>query len=295
MHLQQTKRASAETGGPQYYFHSVSKSVRTFLRSQGAVRVALITPYGATKSDFIAVGKDHKLDKSQNAVAGSVGHDRIQQGSAAESIGEAIRRWYKLRNGQFERIDIEIDVIDDTFYLRPIRCKYAGSVKSPEIAKVERPLTFTLDYMSPFWRRQIESVRKASPDLVAWSIREIDRVLRDHHPTKLPHIQEPDLLRASGPLHHFGFVLGGYVGKGFDCVSGSQFSFLGFPEYQVPVELKRNSAGFRYQQKKYGKDELSRAVVLCAVHNHQAVPANIDVVEFRAFSKYGRDMLSLDL
>jgi hypothetical protein len=70
MHLQQTKQGSRETGGPQYYFHSLTEAVRMFLRSKGAVRVALITPYGATKSDFFAVGSDHKLDSKWRPIPG---------------------------------------------------------------------------------------------------------------------------------------------------------------------------------------------------------------------------------
>jgi hypothetical protein len=114
MHLQQTKRASAASGGPQYYFHDLPKAVRTYLRSEGGVPVALVTPYGATKSDFKALSKDKKLDNGK-LVAGNVGHDRIQQATADVSIGEAIRYWYGLSAGQFERIDIEIEIIDDTF------------------------------------------------------------------------------------------------------------------------------------------------------------------------------------
>jgi len=53
--------------------------------------VALVTPYGATKSDYFAVSASHKLDKSYEPVKGRVGHDRIQQGRAGESIGEALR------------------------------------------------------------------------------------------------------------------------------------------------------------------------------------------------------------
>ena len=78
MHLQQTKRASRGTGGPQYYFHDLPEAVKTFLRKKGAVRVALVTPYGATKSDFFAVGLNHKLDAKQRPISGKVGHDRIQ-------------------------------------------------------------------------------------------------------------------------------------------------------------------------------------------------------------------------
>jgi hypothetical protein len=31
MHLQQTKRGSRETGGPQYYFHSLAKQIERHL------------------------------------------------------------------------------------------------------------------------------------------------------------------------------------------------------------------------------------------------------------------------
>jgi hypothetical protein len=194
MHLQQTKRESAKTGGPQYYFHNLTEPVKTYLRSKGAVSVALVTPYGATKSDFKAVSEDKKLE-SGNIVSGRVGHDRIQQG-----IGEAIRYWYDLPAGQFERIDIEIETIDDAFYIRPTSCKYAGSKKPRIIKRVERPLTFTSDYLSPFWKRQLEEVRKLRQDVLHWSLREIARVAKAHRPdTKVKHVQEVDLLRASGP------------------------------------------------------------------------------------------------
>ena len=106
MHLQQTKRGSRETGGPQYYFHNLTGPVKTFLRKEGVVRVALVTPYGATKTDYFAVSKDHKFDKKGEIVEGKVGHDRIQQGAASESIGESIRIWYNLPRSDFERIDI---------------------------------------------------------------------------------------------------------------------------------------------------------------------------------------------
>ena len=119
MHLQQTKRDSRGSGGPQYYFHSLTDAVKTYLRAKGAVQVALVTPYGATKSDYFAVSLDKKLDKQLQVVPGNVGHDRIQQGNAQESIGEAIRIWYKLPPGDFERIGIDIDIIDDVFYLTP--------------------------------------------------------------------------------------------------------------------------------------------------------------------------------
>ena len=62
--------------------------------------------------------------------------------------------------------------------------------------------------------------------------------------------------------------------------------FLDYPIYNVPVEVKRESIGFKYQQQKYGKNELSRAVVLCAFHNHRNIPRNIDVIELDALCSY---------
>jgi len=281
MHLQQTKRGSIETGGPQYYFHDLSDAVKTYLRAKGAVRVALVTPYGATKTDYFAVSTDRKLNVAQKPVPGNVGHDRIQQGRAAQSIGEAIRLWYRLPTGNFERIDVEIDIRDDAFYLTPLKCKYAGRKKTLEIPMVDRPLTFTDSYISPLWKLQLQAIDKKQRGLVAWSLNEICRVVKDHMPaTKLPHIQEPDILRASGPLKHLGMTLGGYVGKGYDCVT--EFSFLQYPTYSIPVEIKKHSIGFRYQQKKYGKDELSRAVLLCVLHDHKQIAKNIDVIELNA-------------
>jgi hypothetical protein len=286
MHLQQTKRGSIATGGAQYYFHDLSDPVLTYLRSQGSVRVALVTPYGATKSDFFAVGKHHKLSQDGKLNRGRVGHDRIQQGNASASIGEAIRHWYRLAPGNFERIDVDVQIIDDFFYVRPLRCKYASRSKAVELSIIERPLTFTRDYQSPFWRTQIDSIDRA---LALWSLDEVCRIVKDHRSnTKLAHIQETDILRASGPLRHLGLMLGGFVGKGYDCFSRFQFNKL--PPYDVPVELKRDSTGFHYQQRKYGKEELSRAVVLCATHGHKQVPVNIDIIELDALCMY-RDTL----
>ncbi|HEX6719528.1 MAG TPA: hypothetical protein VF088_20665 [Pyrinomonadaceae bacterium] len=285
MHLQQTKRESIKSGGAQYYFHDLTGAVKTYLRSQGAVSVALVTPYGATKSDYFAVSTDRKLDKQLKPIPGNVGHDRIQQGRASASIGESIRMWYNLPPGDFERISIDIDIIDDVFYLTPLTYKYATAKKEKALPRIERPLTFTKDYVSPFWIQQLEQTNKKSRGIVQWSLAEICRIVVDHRPeTKLAHIQETDILRASGPLKHLGMSLGGYVGKGYDCFS--EFNFLTYPSYYVPVELKRNSLGFQYQQRKYGRDLLSRAVVLCATHSHKQVPRNIDIVELEAMCSF---------
>lgn len=281
MHLQQTKKASRGTGGPQYYFHDLTDSVKTYLRQKGAVKVALVTPYGATKSDYTAVSTDRKIDKkTQKIVSGNVGHDRIQQGQASESIGESIRRWYNLDNSDFDWIKIDVEVIEDIFYITPLSYRFSYSKKEREIARVERPLTFTSDYVSPFWREQISRLDR---ELVIWSLAEICRVVKDHK-AKVPYIQETDILRASGPLKHLGMALGAYVGKGYDCFT--DFNFLDYPTYTVPVEIKRHSKNFSYQEKKYGREELSRAVILCAIHDKKNVQRNIDVVELDALCNH---------
>lgn len=284
MHLQQTKRGSRESGGPQYYFHNLSEVVKTYLRKKGAVKVALVTPYGATKTDFFALGKDHKFDIKGKLTVGNVGHDRIQQGTAASSIGESIRRWYNLNAGDFERIDVDIQIFDDFFYLTPFKIKFAASSKDKPLGRIERPLTFSHQYISGFWKNQIDYLCKNKRrEFVEWSLKEICRVVGATK-EKIPHLQEPDLLRASGPLKLLGVSLGPYVGKGYDCYS--TFEFQGYPEYAVPVEIKKFSKGFSYQQNKYGKEELSRAVILCAVNDINHVHANIDIIELDAICNY---------
>jgi hypothetical protein len=285
MHLQQTKRGSRETGGPQYYFHDLIPEVKEHLRKHGVVKVALVTPYGATKSNYLAVSKDRKLNSKMQPIPGNVGHDRIQQGIAGESIGESIRKWYKLPVGDFEWIKVDIEVRDEAFYVAPLECKYVDAKKPQKIAPVDKPLTFTSGHRSSFWTKQIAFINRRQAGVVWWAIQEIQRIVKDHcKETKLPHIQETDILRASGPLKHLGMSLGGYVGKGYDCMT--EFKFLDYPSYWIPVELKRNSTGFRYQQQKYGKDELSRAVLLCAKHGRENLPKHIDVIELEALAQY---------
>jgi len=276
MHLQQTKRKSRETGGPQYYFHNLSEGVKTFLRKKGAVSVALITPYGATKTSFYAISKDHKFNSERKITKGSVGHDRIQQGSSDTSIGEAIRYWYNLPSGDFERIDVEIDIIDDSFYLTPINYKTPFSKRQINLTYSDRSLTFTKDYISKFWKDHINYLLEKDNGFAI--------LIMEAHKEKVAHIQETDLLRASGPLGHLGISLGPYVGKGYDCIS--DFHFMNYPSYIVPVEIKKFSKNFIYQMQKYGKDELSRAVILCAFHDIDRVHRHIDVIELDALGNY---------
>ena len=278
MHLQQTKRGSRATGGPQYYFHDLRREVSQYLRLQKAVPVALVTPYGATPSNYMALSKDAKLGASGKVVKGLVGHDRIQQAEAGESIGEAIRRWYKLPQGDFERIDVDIQILDEKFYLFPLSYKYAGRAHSREIQKPDFPLSFNHRHRSQLWRRQLVNLEKTHTEMLRWSVGEICRVMSAHQEKGAPpNVHEADLLRASGPLKVLGVECGPYLGKGLDCQG--KFQFLSYDPYTVPIEIKKSSSGFQYQQKRYPPEQLSRVVILCARHDLVNVPTNVDVLE----------------
>ena len=56
----------------------------------------------------------------------------------------------------------------------------------------------------------------------------------------------------------------------------------------MAVEIKKKSSGFKYQQQKYSKEELSRVVVLCVTHNLVNVPHNVDVIELSSLAQAGR-------
>lgn len=256
MHLQQTKRKSIISDGPQYYFHDLTDEVSHYLRAKRKVPIALVTPYGATPSKFMALSADAKLAARGQVVPGRVGHDRIQQAAAGESIGEAIRKWFKLASRDFERIDVEIQILDAKFYLTPVRYKYAGQPRQRVIQRPEFPLSFNSRMQSQLWRKQLQHVKQSHPDLWRWSLEEICRIAAAHKAGYGPqYVKEEDLLRASGPLKLLGVDCGPYVGKGYDCEG--RFQFLNFEPYNAPIEIKKQSSRFKYQQKKYSPEQLS--------------------------------------
>ena len=281
MHLQQTKRGSRATGGPQYYFHDLADHVKHFLRAKKAVPVALVTPYGATPSKFMALSSDAQLAAGGGVAPSRVGHDRIQQAAARESIGEAIRRWYKLPSGDFERIDVEIQILDAKFYLTPVKYRYARQSRRGVIQRPEFPLSFNRHVESQLWRKQLQHVKQTRLEMWRWSLEEICRVASAHARRGAPpNVHEADLLRASGPLRVLGIEFGPYLGKGYDCTG--KFQFLDYEPYNAPIEIKKLSSRFRYQQTKYTSEELSRAVIFCARHDMINVPPNVDVIELTA-------------
>lgn len=278
MHLQQTKAESRATGGPQYYFHSLDEAVKDFLRRKGACPVVLQTPCGIAPSPFLAVGRDHKLDSGGCVTAGDVGHDRIQQGKASESIGEAIRRWYGLKQGQdFERIDLQVHFHSKGhFILQPTAVTMRGRARSLQLACDSHPLSFHHVHRSKLWQNQLASRHKADSSAVAWAREQIKRVVEDHQRESASRIHEADLLRAAGALAHLGVGLSSYLTSGYDC-KDSTFDFRGYPTYTCPVEVKKRSHGFRYQIERY--KPLPRVVVLCVEHDLSNTPEDVDVIE----------------
>jgi hypothetical protein len=281
MHLQQTKAGSRATGGPQYFFHNLPAGIKDFLRHKGVCPVVLQTPYGIAPSSFRAVGRDHKLTTNGRAVAGKVGHDRIQ---GTESIGEAIRRWYGLPHGRdFERIDVNATMHPDGhFILAPLRVYLRGKTHGREIEQIPSPLSFNTRAQSGLWKRQIAAVFRQQPRDANWICEQVRQVVRDHQATHERNTHEVDLLRAAGALAKLGMQLGPYLVRHYDCAS--YFHFLNFIEYQCPVEVKKRSSGFRYQMARY--HPLPRAVVLCVHHDIANVPEHIDVVELSFMAKY---------
>ena len=285
MHLQQTKARSRKSGGPQYYFHELTEPVKEFLRRRGACPVVLQTPYGIAASPFMAVGRDHKLTNSGKTVTGRVGHDRIQQAQASNSIGEAIRYWYGIEGGRdFETIEIDVIIHGDGhFIVVPTAVLIRGAARSRVLEKVIWPLSFHRDHQSKLWRQQIEAVRQSSLDRLVWAASQINLIVAGHREPDAKHILESDLLRAAGALSVLGVQLSPYLGNGYDCVK-SEFEFRELPSYPCPIEVKKRSRGFNYQVTRYTK--LPRAVVLCMEHNFVNPPEDIDFIELPVLGEY---------
>ena len=292
MHIQQTKDRSRDTGGPQYYFHNLPEVIKDYLRRRGGCPVVLQTPYGIASSPFMALGRDHKLSSNGRVVRGAVGHDRIQQAGATESIGEAIRRWYGLPEGyDFERIDVEASLHrDGHFILAPTRAKLRRRTREIELEKLAAPLTFTSRNPSILWRRQVDFCLRHNRDSVKWARDEICRVVVDHHNPDVKNLLESDVLRAAGALSKLGVKLGPYVGKFYDC-DPTRFQFLHLLPYECPVEIKKQSRDFRYQMLRY--KPLPRAVVLCMDDNLINPPEHIDVIELTELGRYLNSQLPL--
>jgi hypothetical protein len=286
VHLLQSKQGSRKSGGPQYWLNDIPDAIRNHLSAEKAVPVALVTPYGATPSDSRAVWKDFKLTRDGKIHSANAQHERIQKAGAPASIGEETRRWYRLKPGDLYRIDIEVQVSDDKFYLTPLEYNYQKGSRMQTIQRPEFPLSFNDRRQSDLWKRQLTHVQQKEPQMWRWSMEEICRIARDHaEGAGYRYVDEKDLLRASGPLKILGVELGPYKVKGLDC--RGVFRFLNYEPYTVPIEIKRASSGYRYQQRKYAPEELSRVVILCMRNDKVNVPPNVDIIQLETLCSVG--------
>ncbi len=285
MHLQQVKDKSRKSGGPQYWLQDLNEDVREFLRRKGKRDVILMTPYGIVETPFVAVDKDHKIDRTGNLVRGNAQHDRIQKGRAAESVGEAIRRWYSLREGDFERIDIDVEGLQHGhFVISPTKVTWRDRNRSEVLIRPSpHPLSFHKDDQSRLWREQVSFALDQSEEQASWIKDQICRVVEDHRRVGEKNVHEFDVLRVTGALSKLGVHLGPLRVRHYDC-DPSAFHFDGYENYPCPVELKKRSSGFKYQEARYPK--LPRVVILCIEHDKQNLPSYVDAVDLSTLCDY---------
>jgi hypothetical protein len=69
------------------------------------------TPYGITRTSFVALHPDWKYDGKSRLVRANSQHYRVQADETNTSIGEAVRQWFGIRKiGGFERIDVDATI-----------------------------------------------------------------------------------------------------------------------------------------------------------------------------------------
>jgi hypothetical protein len=285
MHLQQSKDKSLKTGGQQYWLQAMPRWLQNHLDKEKACNVVLQTPYGITRTSFVALHPDWKYNSRNKLVRANAQHYRVQADETSTSIGEAIRKWFGIpQNRDFERIDVDAAIHSEGhFILIPTALSMRGLGRVRTLEKVSAPLSFHHDYQSKFWKKQIEACRKASARDVSWASTQIKRVISDHQSADAQNVHEADLLRTAGALSVLGVNLSPYLVRGYDCPK-SQFNFFGFPPYPCPVEIKKRSSGFDYQIMHYAK--LPRAVVLCVEHDLVNPPDHVDILELSALADY---------
>jgi len=274
--IEQTKKGSIKSGGPQYYLQELSENNRDLLRAKVKCPVRLWTPYGVVLSGLVAVSSS----------VGKVGHDRVQSGRKVPSIADQVAWWYALRISDIERIEFEDCFDDDSFVIRPTRIKFRGRGAFRTVYPDSNPLTWTPGHRSPFLLEHLGEVRKRSKEEYGWIASQIAG-MADQHAAKGLNVDERDLLRASGALQKLGINLGMYRSKAIDCADGT-FSFRGFPEYPCPIEIEEKSSGFLATH--HAPHRRQRLVVLCMQHNERSVLRRyVDVLELRELGRFLRE------
>jgi len=276
--IEQTKKGSRKSGGPQYYLQGLSENVSAVLSVRRRFPIRLWTPYGIIDTGLEAVSKK----------VGSVGHDRIQIArNGAKQIAFQVAHWHKLKSSDIERIDFGDTLDDDAFVMTPSRIIFFGRKAPKKIVQDSHPLTLTRHHKSPILTQEFRTRMKALSYCSSWVSGQFSEIVKQHEQA-LKNVDERDLLRTSGALHRLGIDLGVYRTAGIDYPNAT-FSMGEYPAYKCPVEIEERSSGFLAAHHKSHRK--MRAVVLYMDHDEPgALSGYIDVIELKAVELLLREL-----
>lgn len=270
--IEQTKKGSIKSGGPQYYLQDLNEHTHIVLARKQRCPVRLWTPYGVIDSGLVAVSSG----------VGKVGHDRVQSGGKVSSIADQIAHWYCLKRASIERIEFEDSLDRDAFVVRPSYVKFFGQKARKTLYPDSNPLTLIEGRRSPLFMKNLATQSDFSKDCFPWIRDQIGSMVVEHQRQQL-NVDERDLLRASGALGMMGITLGMYRAKGIDCPD-SRFRLCGYPEYPCPIEVEEKSSGFLATH--HDAHRRQRVVLLCLTHDAaQVLQGYVDVIELRELDR----------
>ncbi len=148
--IEQTKKASRKSGGPQYYLQGLNEATWAALAKFGRCPVRLWTPYGVIGSGLQAV----------SSTVGKVGHDRVQSGGKAESVADQIANWFRLAKSDIERIEFEDSFDERAFVIPPSTVKFFGRRPRRTLYPPSHPLSVTSSSRSELLVRQVSESSK---------------------------------------------------------------------------------------------------------------------------------------
>jgi hypothetical protein len=272
-HIEQTKKASGKSGGPQYYLQDLSEHSREVLRQFRRRPVRLWTPYGIVESGLEAV----------SSAIGSVGHDRVQSGGRVANVADQIAHWYGLNRADIEHIEFDDSFDHDSFVILPSHVKFFNRKAKKTVYPDSHPLTFVAGHRSALLADHLRKGTGLGKDWLTWIRKQLATMIEEHARDPID-LDERDLLRASGALDLIGVKLGMYRRIGIDCPE-ARFELAGYPAYPCPVEVEELSSGFRAPH--HAKHRKQRAVLLCMRHDASDVLRGyIDIVELRELGRF---------
>ncbi len=277
--IEQTKKGSRKSGGPQYYLQDITAPTRAFLAQSRRCEVHLWTPYGVLRSGLIAVSSKE----------GRVGHDRVQSGGKVPSIADQIAYWYSLDQTDLEQIEFEDSFDRDAMLIRPSRVKFFSKERRRILEHDSHPLSLVAGHRSNLVTRHLRDAQYVQKTCLRWVCSQVSSIVTDHG-RKAKDVDERDLLRTSGALSKLGISLGMYRAKGLDCPDAA-FSFCGLPQYRCPIEVEERSSGFNAPHHIKEKHHEQRVVLLCMQHDApELLRPNVDVLELRELDRLLREV-----